>query len=65
MSLAERPREPIDIAVNLQERDGQQLVGIKFGKKISWFGLTATEAETFANFILTKVSEIRSLSRTT
>ena len=52
-------KEPIDIAVNVEERDGQRLVGITFNQKISWFGLTADEAVEFANFILEKVREIR------
>lgn len=55
-------KDPIGIAVNVEERDGQTLVGITFNRKISWFGLTADESVKFANFILEKVREIREVS---
>lgn len=55
-------KEPIDIGVNVEQRDGQQLVGISFGKKVSWVGLTVEEAEEFGTFILKKAAEIREAS---
>ena len=58
--MSPKQREPIDIRVNIEERDGSELVGIQFNRKISWFGLTDVEADQFADFIKAKVDEIRS-----
>jgi len=52
-------KQPIDIGVDIDERGGQKLVGITFGKKIKWVGLTASEAEALGAFLLKKAAEIR------